>query len=157
VGETPASPEDQAKKAADDKTKPGEPGEKATVKDEAYWRAKFGDANKKLADDSHELDILQREYNLKQEQYYADPMAALKQDYSRQDLNDTRTKIDEKTAAVAQDKSDISSLEDDLHQAGGDPGWARPSDQPAQEQPAGASAPASAPAPAPAPAPAAQQ
>ncbi len=53
-------------------------------------------------------------------------MAALKQDYSRQDMNDTKTKIDEKTAAVAQDKADISNLEDELRKAGGDPGWARP-------------------------------
>ena len=72
----------------------------------------------------HELDILQREFNLKQEQFYTDPMAALKQEYSRQDLNDTKTKIDEKTAVVAQDKADISNLEDELRQAGGDPGWA---------------------------------
>jgi hypothetical protein len=74
---------------------------------------------------------MQREYNLKQEQYYADPMAALKQEYSRQDLNDSKTKIDDMTAKVAQDKSDISSLEDELRQAGGDPGWASAPSQPA--------------------------
>ena len=133
VGPEPAPPEDQTKKlAADEKApKAGAPGAKPPVKDEAYWRQRFADANKKLADDAHEQDILQREYNLKQEQFYTDPMAALKQDYSRQDLNDTKTKIDEKTAAVAQDKADISSLEDELRQAGGDPGWATPPAQPA--------------------------
>lgn len=133
VGETPAPSDDQAKKAApDDKTpKAGAPGEKQPAKDEAYWRQKFADANKKLADDAHELDITQREYNLKQQQFYTDPMAALKQDYSRQDLNDTKTKIDQKTADVAQDKSDISNLEDDLRKAGGDPGWASGPAQPA--------------------------
>jgi hypothetical protein len=133
VGEEPAPPADQAKKpAVDEKTpKAGAPGEKSPVKDEAFWRAKFADANKKLADDAHELDILQREYNLKQEQFYTDPMASLKQDYSRQDLNDQKTKIDDKTAAVAQDKTDISNLEDELRQAGGDAGWATPPAQPA--------------------------
>jgi hypothetical protein len=133
VGQEPAPPEDQAKKpAADEKTpKAGAPGEKPPVKDEAFWRQKFADANKKLADDARELDILQREYNLKQEQFYTDPMASLKQDYSRQDLNDTRTKIDDKTAMVAQDKADIASLEDELRRAGGDPGWATPPAQPA--------------------------
>ncbi len=80
--------------------------------------------NKKLADDAHELDILQREYNLKQQQYYSDPNTAMKQDYTRQDLTDTKTKIDDKTAAVAQDKQEISDLEDELRKAGGDPGWA---------------------------------
>jgi len=129
VGEQPAPPEDQTKKPAAAKT--GVP-----AKDEAYWRGKFADANKKLADDAHELDITQREFNLKQEQFYTDPMASLKQEYSRQDINDTKTKIDELTAKVAQDKTDISNLEDELRQAGGDPGWATPPSQPATEQPA---------------------
>src|SRR5262249_6899112 len=114
---------------------------------EAYWRQAFADANKKLNDDAHELDILQREYNLKQEQFYTDPMASLKQDYSRQDLNDTKQKIDDKAAAVAQDKQAISDLEDALRQAGGDPGWATP---PSGAGPAPASGPSSAPTPAPA-------
>ncbi len=127
VGEAPAPPEEQAKKEADGKTK------KTPVKDEAYWRQKFANANKKLTDDAHELDILQREFNLKQEQFYTDPMASLKQEYSRQDLNDTKTKIDEKTAMVAQDKTDISNLEDELRQAGGDPGWETQPSQPATD------------------------
>jgi chromosome segregation ATPase len=131
VGEAPAPPADDTKKAAEKTPKSGE-----GAKDEAYWRQRFADANKKLADDQHELDIMQREYNLKQEQYYADPMAALKQEYSRQDLNDSKTKIDDMTAKVAQDKTDISNLEDELRQAGGDPGWASAPPQPAQPTPA---------------------
>jgi hypothetical protein len=152
VGETPATSDDQAKKDADDKTKAGATGEKKSEQGEAYWRAQFAAANKKLTDDAHELDIDQREFNLKQEQFYTDPMAALKQEYSRQDLNDSKAKIDDMTAKVAQDKADISNLEDELRQAGGDPGWARPLDQPAGEQPA--AAPAQAPAPDHTPAPA---
>ena len=151
VGELPASPDDQTKKpAADGKAKTAAaPGEKSPAKGEDYWRQKFADANKKLADDAHELDILQREYNLKQEQYYTDPMAALKQDYSRSDLTDTKTKIDDKTALVAQDKTDLSNLEDELRQAGGDPGWATPPAQPASAEPAPAQQTPSQPAPAP--------
>lgn len=141
---TEAPPSDDTKKA-------GAPGAKASPKDEGYWREKFADANRKLAEDQRELDVTQREMNLKQQQYYTDPMAALKQDYSRQDLNDAKTKIDALTATVAQDKTDISNLEDDLRKAGGDPGWARPSDQPVQAQPASATEPEAAPAAAPAP------
>jgi len=126
VGSEPAKPEDQEKKA-------DENAKKAPAKDEAYWRQKFADANKKLADDQKELDILQREYNLKQQQYYADPMAELKQEYTRQDLNDSKAKIDAKTADVAADKAAISDLEDQLRQSGGDPGWASAPAQPAQE------------------------
>src|SRR5882672_4520242 len=79
VGETPAPPEDKTTTAqdktktppTDDKTKAAPADDKTTsTKDEAYWRKTFADARKKLADDAHELDILQREYNLKQQQYY---------------------------------------------------------------------------------------
>jgi chromosome segregation ATPase len=144
VGEQPAPSGDQTNKAADEKNT--KPGDNAPVKDEAYWRSKFASANKKLADDAHELDILQREFNLKQDQFYTNPTAQLKQEYSRQDLNDTKAKIDAKTAVVDQDKADISNLEDELRQAGGDPGWATPPAQPAPGEPAPAQ-----PAPAPAP------
>jgi hypothetical protein len=145
VGETPAPPEDQAsadekgdKKdkgkmpadkskgpAKDDKTGAAG-GDKSAAQDEGYWRQTFADARKKLASDAHELDVLQRDYNLKQQQYYSDPNVAMRQQFSRQDLIDTKTQIDDKTAAVAADKQAISDLEDDLRKAGGDPGWANP-------------------------------
>jgi hypothetical protein len=151
VGELPGSPDDQTKKPAADGKAPtaAAPAEKGPAKGEDYWRQKFADANKKLTDDAHELDILQREYNLKQEQFYTDPMAALKQDYSRSDLTDTKTKIDDKTALVAQDKIDILNLEDELRQAGGEPGWATPPAQPASAEPSAAQQVPSQPAPAP--------
>jgi hypothetical protein len=147
VGETPAPPEDQTKKTDDKTGKADGAGKKEPVKDESYWREKFTAANKKLSDDQHELDIMQREFNLKQQQFYTDPMANLKQDYSRQDINDSRTKIDDKTATIEQDKADISDLDDQLRRAGGDPGWATPAAQPSQQD--SAPAPASAPAPQP--------
>jgi hypothetical protein len=141
VGEEPVA-EDQTKKpAADDKAAKG------PVKDEGYWRDKFAAAYKKQADDEHELDILQREFNLKQEQFYTDPMAQLKQEYSRQDLNDQKTKIDAKKQMVDQDKADISNLQDELRQAGGDAGWGNP---PAQSSPSDSGSSGSAPEPAPA-------
>ena len=127
VGQAPSAADDQAKNAANDQAaKLDAAAKKAPVKDEAYWRDRFAVAGKKLADDSHELDISQREYNLKQQQFYTDPMASLKQEYSRQDLTDSKTKIDQLTATVEQDKTDIANLQDELRQAGGDPGWATP-------------------------------
>jgi hypothetical protein len=127
VGPAPVPPPDAADKPADGSTPPATPA-KATptpaVKDEAYWRAAFAEARKKLADDSKELDVLQREYSLKQQQYYSDPNVALRQQYSNQDLIDTQAQIDKKKADVDQDNQAISTLEDDLRKAGGDPGWA---------------------------------
>jgi hypothetical protein len=93
-------------------------------KDEVYWRAKFAAARKTLADDMRELDIFQRELNLKEQQFYQDPNAALKQQYSRDDVNKTQIEIDSKKQDVEKDKQSPSDLEDELRKAGGDPGWA---------------------------------
>jgi hypothetical protein len=125
-GTAPAAPAAAAKAAA-----------KPEVKDEAYWRAKFADARRKLADDTKEADILQREYNLKEQQFYSNPNVALREQYSRADLNKTSGEINAKKADVEKDKQAISTLEDQLRESGGDSGWAREPD------PAPASAPAS--------------
>lgn len=124
VGEAPAplAAADTSNAAADkDKTAAtGQPG----PKDEAAWRARFAQARRNLADDTRELDILQREFNLKQQQYYSDPNEALREQNDRKDLDDTQAKIDAKKAAVEKDQQAITDLEDALRQAGGDPGWA---------------------------------
>ena len=93
-------------------------------KDEAYWRGKFAAARKALAEDTREVDILQREFNLKQEQFYRDPTAALKQQYSREDLEKTQNQIDTKKQDVEKDKQALSDLEDEMRRSGGEPGWA---------------------------------
>ena len=98
---------------------------KAEVKDEAYWRAQFAAVRKKLADDSKELDVLQREYNLKEQQFYSNPNVALREQTGRADLNKTRDNINAKKADVEKDQQAITALEDQLRQAGGNPGWAR--------------------------------
>ena len=122
VGEEPAPAGDN--KADSEKTpKTVAPGEKAAVKGEAYWREKFAAANKKLTDDAHELDILQREFNLKQQQFYSDPNVALREQNSRKDLDDTQAQIDAKKADVEKDQQAISDLQDALRKSGGDPGW----------------------------------
>ena len=127
VGQQPAPPADTTKTPAD-KTKavtPPDDKNAPAAKDEAYWRKQFADAHRKLDDDAHELDILQREYNLKQQQYYSDPNVAMREQYTRGDLADTKAKIDAKSTAVEQDKQAISDLEDALRQAGGDAAWSR--------------------------------
>jgi hypothetical protein len=116
TGKAPA-----ASGAVEAATKSGAP----EVKDEAYWRKRFTDARKVLADDQKELDILQREFNLKQEQFYQDPNAAMREQYTRGDLNKTQETINTKKADVQKDQDAIRSLEDELRKAGGDSGWAR--------------------------------
>jgi hypothetical protein len=97
---------------------------KDEAKDESYWRTKFAAARKVLADDTKELDILQREFNLKQQQFYQDPTAALKEQHGREDLNKTQSQIDAKKQDVEKDKQALSDLEDELRKSGGDAGWA---------------------------------
>jgi hypothetical protein len=128
VGTEPPAPEaTEAAEAApaEGTAAPAAEAAKEPVKDETYWRGQFADARKKLADDSKELDILQREYNLKEQQFYSNPNVALREQYGRDDLNKTRDDINTKKADVEKDQQAIAALEDDLRKAGGDPGWAR--------------------------------
>jgi len=97
---------------------------KEQPKDEPYWRAKFAAARKTLADDTKELDILQREFNLKQEQYSQDPNWAMREQNSRADINKTQSEIETKKQDIEKDKQAISDLEDELRKAGGNAGWA---------------------------------
>jgi hypothetical protein len=120
-----APPSDAAGKPAETAAAAGqEKSAAAEAKDEASWRKKFAGARKTLADDNKELDILQREYNLKQQQFYTDPNAALKQQNSREDLNKTLDQINAKKQDVEKDKQAIADLEDELRKSGGDAGWA---------------------------------
>jgi hypothetical protein len=92
---------------------------------EDAWRKRFREARDKLAQAEQELDILQREAQKSQVQYYTDPQKALSEQYSRKEISDKDTKIDAKKQEIAQMKQHIADLEDDLRKSGGDPGWAR--------------------------------
>jgi hypothetical protein len=94
-------------------------------KSEAYWRKKFKKARGNLERSEKELEVLQRDLNKNEVQYYPDPQKALMQQYTRQDINNERAKLDAKKQEVEANKKQISDLEDDLRKAGGDPGWAR--------------------------------
>jgi hypothetical protein len=92
---------------------------------EEAWRKRFREARDKLAQAEQELDILQREAQKSQVQYYNDPQKALSEQYSRKEISDKDTKIEAKKQEVAQMKQHIADLEDDRRKSGGDPGWAR--------------------------------
>jgi len=131
VGSEPTPPPTavaaDAAAAAKSKTAP------ASAKDEAYWRRRFADARRKLTDDSKELDVLQREYNLKEVQFYSNPNVALREQYSRKDLDDTLAEINAKKQNVDKDNQALSDLQDELRTSGGEPGWANEEPQPAPQ------------------------
>ena len=94
-------------------------------KSEAYWRKRFQKLHDKLAQSEKELDVLQRELDKNQVQYYSDPQKALMQQHDRSDINEGSAKIDAKKKEIESLKQQLSDLEDQLRKAGGDPGWAR--------------------------------
>jgi hypothetical protein len=113
------NPDAQAKDAA---VKAAEPEESAETK----WRKQFREAYANLDRAQRELDILQREDNKAQLQYYNDPQKALAEQYTRKDINEKDAKIAAKKKEIDQIKQRISDMEDALRKSGGDPGWAAP-------------------------------
>jgi chromosome segregation ATPase len=124
-----AAPNAEAKENPSGQAKADNPGgektEEANKNDEATWRKRFKEAREKLADAEKELDILQREAQKAQVQYYSDPQKALAEQYTRQEVNDKDAKIDAKKQEIQQLKQQISDMEDDLRKSGGEIGWAR--------------------------------
>ncbi|HMD09986.1 MAG TPA: hypothetical protein VKH63_20800 [Candidatus Acidoferrum sp.] len=92
---------------------------------EKAWRKRFQDLRDKIAAAEKELDILQREDDKAQLQYYNDPTKAMNEQYTRKDINDKNAKIDRKKQEIEDLKKQHSDLEDELRKSGGDPGWAR--------------------------------
>lgn len=95
------------------------------AKTEASWRGRFKDQRDKIARAEKELDILQRETQKAQLQYYPDPQKAMNEQYTRKDISDKEAKIEAKRQEIAVLKQGLTDLEDALRKAGGDPGWAR--------------------------------
>jgi len=121
-----AAPEASSKQSSSsDKTTGAGQANSSPKNDEATWRKKFADARQKLAQDQTELSVLQRESDQLQLQYYPDPTKALMQSVDRSDIVKKQKAIDDKKKQIDADQQAISTLEDELRQAGGDPGWAR--------------------------------
>jgi hypothetical protein len=115
VGAAPAAQTDAAQ------AKPGATAE--PKKDEAYWRKRFSDARLKLATAQKELDIMQKELNNLQTQFYADPNKALQQQYTRDDINEKTSKIDAKKQEIAQLQQALDDLTEELRRSGAPAGW----------------------------------
>ncbi len=92
---------------------------------EAAWRKRFKDAHDQIAKAEKELDILGRELEKSQMEYYPDPQKALKEQNNRAEVNDKRAKIEAKKKELDQLRQALNNLEDELRKSGGNPGWAR--------------------------------
>jgi predicted RNase H-like nuclease (RuvC/YqgF family) len=125
----PASTDATNKKATeaqgDDKSAQKQVDAADDPKTEAYWQKQAKKLRAKLAAAEQELDVLQRELNKDDLQYYPDPQKALMQQYSRSDINEKTAKVAAKKAEVESLKQQVADLEDAVRKAGGDPGWVR--------------------------------
>jgi hypothetical protein len=92
---------------------------------EATWRKRFAEQRAKIAAAEKELDILQREADKAQVQYYNDPQKALMEQNTRKEINEKNAKIEQKKQDIANLKQQLSDMEDELRKSGGDPGWSR--------------------------------
>ncbi len=91
----------------------------------AGWQAKFAKARARLKLDRRELSVTQREFNLNQTQYYSNPNVALRQQYSRGQLNRQKQKIVQLKAKVAADQTRLDQLRQQLERAGLPLGWSQ--------------------------------
>ena len=119
---------DATKSAAAVKTGEAKTAEATPTEDpngESAWRKKFQAQRDKIAKAEKELDLLGRELEKAQVEYYPDPQKALKQQNSRADINAITAKIDAKRKEIDQLQQGLDDLEDQLRKSGGDPGWGR--------------------------------
>lgn len=98
---------------------------KGELTPEQKWRKAFAEQRGKIAQAEKELDILQREESKAGLQYYSDPTKAMKEQFTRDELNQKAAKIDAKKKQIADLKQQMDDMEDKLRKEGGDPGWAR--------------------------------
>jgi chromosome segregation ATPase len=101
------------------------PSAKGGMTVEQQWRKRFADQRARIARAEQELDVLQREENKAGLQYYSDPTKAMKEQLTRNEINQKAAKIEAKKQEIAALKQQMEDLEDELRKAGGDPGWAR--------------------------------
>ena len=117
---------DAAKPAGTDASKTAaKPAGKSDADLEKEYRDKFAKLREDLDLESRKLDVEQRELNLAQMQVYQDPNVALKQGYSRDEINKRTDELEKQKATVEKAKQAVADLEDELRTKGLPPGWAR--------------------------------
>jgi hypothetical protein len=129
-GAAPTAPSDgqaaaQAQGATPAQGEAAAAGAAAGKNPEETWRARFKAQREKIARAEKELDILQRESEKAQMQYYPDPQKALKEQNTRKEINEKNAKIATKQKEIDALKQGLADMEDELRKSGGDAGWAR--------------------------------
>ena len=112
-------------KPAGESDKAGDATKTEDPNSEKAWRKRFQAQHEKIAKVEKELDILGRELEKAQLEYYPDPQKALREQFNRADINTKTAKIETKRKELEQLRQGLDDLEEQLRKSGGDPGWAR--------------------------------
>ena len=108
------APAATAVQAAGDSAKTGDATKTEDPNGQAAWRRRFQAQRDKIAKLIKELDILGRELEKAQVEYYPDPQKAMTQQNSRADINAINAKIDAKKKEVAELQQGLYYMEDQL-------------------------------------------
>ena len=119
-----ATASDEAKPEKSQATAQGQP-EAENPNSEKAWRKRFAEQRKKISDAELKLDVLQREAEKADVQYYSDPQKAMQEQFTRTEINEKNAKIEATKKQIADLKQQLSDMEDQLRASGGDVGWAR--------------------------------
>ena len=116
-GQAPAQPAAGAQ--------PSQPQEKTEAEVEKEYRERFAKLREAQALEERRLDVLQRELNLMQNQFYTNPQDTLTQETTRGNINTRTQEIVAQRAAVDKAKQAVADLEEELRVKGLPTGWAR--------------------------------
>ena len=128
---TPAAgeqePEGEEQMDAADTTEAGtvESAREERAQLEKEYREKFVQLREELSYEERKLDVMQRELNLLQIQFYSDPNVALREQHERGEINQRMQDLETQKAAVEQKKAAITAMEEELRREGLPVGWSR--------------------------------
>ncbi len=112
--------------AADAETEEADGDQEPTREElEKQYREQFAVLKENLDTEQRRLDVLQRELNLSQMQYYGDPNVAMREQVFREEINQRTEEIEKQKEIVAGAQAAIDDLETELRQKSLPPGWAR--------------------------------
>lgn len=122
-GKAPAEGKGEAKGKAE--AKPKEAAGPDMAKLEKEYRDKFAKLRDALAYEQKKLDVMQRELNLMQTQFYSDPNVAMREQTFRGQINQRTQEIEQQKGNVDKAQKAIADLEEELRKKGLPAGWAR--------------------------------
>ena len=108
--------------------KPGEPAQppaKTEAELEKEYREKFAKLREAQALEEKKLDVMQRELNLMQNQFYTNPQDTMTQELTRGNINQRMKDLETQKAAAEKAKLAVADLEEELRKKGLPAGWAR--------------------------------